>query len=127
MIPGLSTHTPESSVFADERAHDVATYIQIYNAAGFLMPIEIDWVHRLIQRAKHPVLTIKPLAAGRLLPLVGLAFSWSTVRDQDMVSIGTMTPDEATEVIEISMSLLERRAPAVALQETRSKRAFATA
>ena len=91
------------------------------------MPIEIDWVHRLIQRAKHPVLTIKPLAAGRLLPLVGLAFSWSTIRDQDMVSIGTMTPDEAAEVIEISMSLLERRAPEVVLQETRSKRALATA
>ena len=127
MIPGLSTHIPESVVFSDERDHDIATYIQIYNAAGFLMPIEVDWIHRLIQRSKHPVLTIKPLAAGRLLPLVGLAFVWSTIRDQDMVAIGTMTPDEAAEVIEISMSLLERRSSEVALQETRSKQVFVSA
>jgi len=42
MIPGLSTHTPEVPVYADETGLDVATYIQIYNAAGFLMQIEVD-------------------------------------------------------------------------------------
>ena len=121
MIPAISTHEPESIIYADERDLDVQTYVQIYNAAGFLMPIEIDWVHRVITNAKKPVLTIKPMAAGRLIPLVGLAFSWSTIRDQDMVAVGTMTPDEAREVIEISQGLLERRNPGVALQKTRSK------
>lgn len=121
MIPGLSTHLPEAIVYADEQKLDVATYIQIYNAAGFMMPLEVDWVHRIITDAAHPVLTIKPLAAGRLLPLVGLAFSWSTIRDFDMVAIGTMSPDEAKEVIELSWSLLEKRASNVQLQRTRSK------
>jgi hypothetical protein len=122
MIPGLSTHMPETVPYADETGLDVATYIQIYNAAGFLMQVELDWVHRIIWNAKRPVIVIKPLAAGRLMPLAGLAFTWATIRDKDMVCVGTQSPDEAREVIEISLSLLERRAPAMDLQRTRSKR-----
>jgi hypothetical protein len=121
MIPFLSTHMPETPIYADETGIDVASYIQIYNAAGFLMQIEIDWVQRMIWKREKPVITIKPLAAGRLPPLVGLAFSWATIRDQDMVCIGCMTPDEAREVIEISFAQLEHRAPQFDLQTTRSK------
>ena len=121
MIPGLSTHMPETVVYADSTAADVETYIQLYNAAGFLMQVEADWVMRIIGNAKKPVMTIKPLAAGRLLPVVGLAFVWNTIRDHDMVTIGTTTPDEAREVIEISLDLLDRRIPVNELQKTRSK------
>jgi len=121
MIPGLSTHMPETPVYADERALDVATYIQIYNAMGFLMQIEVDWVHRMIWQAKKPVITIKPLAVNKVLPLVGLAFAWSTIRPRDMVCVGTATADEAREDIEISLSILERRPDDVELQRTRSK------
>lgn len=121
MIPGLSTHMPEAVTYADRTSADVETYIQIYNAAGFLMQVEADWVMRIIHNAKKPVLAIKPLAAGRLLPVVGLAFVWNTIRDQDLVVIGTTTPDEAREVIDISLDLLNRRQPQVELQKTRSK------
>ncbi len=123
MIPGLSTHMPETILYADDAGLDVQTYVQIYNAAGFMMQLEIDWVHRIITGAKKPVLTIKPMAAGRLIPLVGLAFSWATIRDQDMVAVGTITPDEAREVIEISRAQLERRTSELELQRTRSKAA----
>jgi hypothetical protein len=122
MIPGLSTHMPESVVIADRTGADVETYIQLYNAAGFLMQVEADWVMRIIRDAKKPVMTIKPLAAGRLLPAVGLGFVWNTIRDQDMVTVGTTTPDEAREVIDLSLDFLSRRLPDVELQETRSKR-----
>jgi len=121
MIPGLSTHMPESVVYADKMGADVETYMQIYNAAGFLMQVEADWVMKIIHNAKKPVMTIKPLAAGRLLPVVGLAFVWNTIREQDMVTIGTTTPDEAREVIDLSLDLLDRRLPEVQLQHTRSK------
>jgi hypothetical protein len=121
MIPGLSTHAPESIVYADETGLDIGGYIQIYNAIGFLMQIEVDWVNRVIWNAKHPVLCIKPLAAGKLLPLPGLAFAWSTIRDRDMVAVGCLTPDEAREVIELSLAVMEHRCPKVVLQETRSK------
>jgi hypothetical protein len=124
MIPGLSTHMPETIVYADKMGADVETYIQLYNSAGFLMQVEADWVMHIISQAKKPVMTIKPLAAGRLLPVVGLAFVWNTIRDQDMVTIGTTTPDEAREVIKLSLDLLARRIPDNQLQETRSKKSL---
>jgi len=124
MIPGLSTHMPETVVYADRMEADVETYIQIYNSAGFLMQVEADWVMKIIREAKKPVMTIKPLAAGRILPLVGLAFVWNTIRDQDMVTIGTTTPAEAHEVIELSLDFLNRRLPDNKLQETRSKKSL---
>ncbi len=124
MIPGLSTHCPESVVIADETGADVASYIQIYNAVGFLMQVEVDWVMRIIRNAAKPVMTIKPIAAGRLLPPVGLAFAWGTLREQDMVTVGTTTPDEAREVIDLSRDFLSRRMPDNELQKTRSKKAL---
>ena len=124
MIPGLSTHMPESVIYADAMGVDVETYIQIYNAAGFLMQVEADWVMRVISHARKPVMTIKPLAAGKLLPVVGLAFVWGTIRAQDMVTVGTTTSDEAREVIELSLDLLNRQIPDNELQATRSKRSL---
>jgi hypothetical protein len=124
MLPGLSTHMPETVIYADKMDADVETYIQLYNSAGFLMQVEADWVMKVIREAKKPVMTIKPLAAGRILPVVGLAFVWNTIRDQDMVTIGTTTPEEAREVIELSLDLLNRRLPENHLQETRSKKSL---
>jgi hypothetical protein len=124
LIPGLSSHMPEAIACADNCDADVETYIQIYNAAGFLCQVETDWVQKMIHGAKKPVMTIKPLAAGRLLPPTGLAFVWNTIRDCDMVTIGTMTPYEAEEVIEISLAHLEHRQADVELQTTRSKKSL---
>jgi len=121
MVPGLSTHMPETPVYADKCGLDVATYIQLYNAIGFMMQIEVEWVHEMIQRAEKPVIAIKPLAAGRITPLVGLSFAWSTIRDTDMIAIGTTSPYEAEEVIELSLALLEKRAANIGLSKTRSK------
>lgn len=121
MIPGLSTHMPETIIYADKMKADIETYIQPYNAAGFLMQVEADWVNRVIRDAKKTVMIIKPLAASRIQPFVGLAFVWNTIRDQDMVTIGTTTPDEAREVIDISMDFLAHRTSHIQLQRTRSK------
>lgn len=121
MIPGLSTHMPESVQIADESGADVETYIQLYNAQGFLMQVEVDWIMKVIHNAKKPVMTIKPLAAGRLMPIVGLGYVWNTLREIDMVTIGTTTVDEAQEVIDLSFDFLEKRLPDHKLQETRSK------
>ena len=122
MIPGLSTHRPEVIVAADRTELDVASYVSIYNSAGFLMPYEIDWTQRVIHEAAKPVTTIKPMAAGRVMPYVGLPFAWATIRDCDLVAVGTTTPDEAEEVIEISLAALEHRRSDRELQATRSKK-----
>ena len=111
MIPGLSAHMPELITYSDENGYDVQTYIQIYNCMGFMMQVEIETVAAIIHSAKKPVMTIKPMAAGRTTPYVGLNFSWNTIRDCDMVTVGCTHPDEAAEDIEISRAALEHRFP----------------
>ena len=111
MLPGLSAHMPELIIYSDQNEYDVQTYIQIFNCAGFLMQVEIEYIHRVIWNAKKPVMTIKSMAAGRVSPFVGLSFSWATLRPCDMVTVGCLTPEEAAEDIEISLAALERRLP----------------
>ncbi len=110
MIPGLSAHMPELVLYSDENGYDVETYIQIYNCMGFLMQVEIEAVNAIIRNAKKPVMTIKPMAAGRATPFVGLNFSFATIRDCDMVTVGCFNEREAEEDIEISFAALEGRA-----------------
>jgi hypothetical protein len=55
MIHALSTHMLETIVYADKVGADVETYIQLYNSAGFLMQVEVDWVMKVIREAKKPV------------------------------------------------------------------------
>ena len=121
MIPGLSTHIPETIVYADESGLDVETYIQPFNAMGFLMHIEVDWIARLIREAARPVMTIKTMAAGQIRPFQAMTFVWNTIRDCDMVTVGTVAPEEAAELIDLSLSILENRASTAELQKTRSK------
>ena len=111
MIPGLSAHMPELITYSDENGYDVQTYIQIYNCMGFMMQVEIETVASIINSAKKPVMTIKPMAAGRTTPYVGLNFSWNMIRDCDMVTVGCTHPDEAAEDLEISRAALEHRFP----------------
>jgi len=113
MIPGLSAHMPEVVQYADLNEYDVETYIQIYNCMGFLMQVEIESVAKIIQNAKKPVITIKPLAAGRTTPFVGLNFVFNTIREQDMVAIGCFDANQAVEDIEIARAAIERRVPRI--------------
>jgi 3-phosphoglycerate kinase len=111
MIPGLSAHMPELIVFSDEQCYDVETYIQLYNCMGYLMQVEIEYIHKVIWNAKKPVMAIKSMAAGRITPFVGITFSLATIRPCDMVVVGCFTPEEVHEDVEIGLAAIERRAP----------------
>ena len=111
MIPGVTAHMPELIVYCDKNGYDVETYVQIYNCLGFLMQVEIESVAGIVNSAKKPVMTIKPMAAGRTTPYVGLNFAWATLRECDMVTVGCFDENEAAEVIEISRAALEGRFP----------------
>lgn len=111
LVPGLSAHMPELITYSDDNGYDIETYIQIYNCMGFLMQVEVETVARMIHNAKKPVMTIKPMAAGRITPYVGFNFSWNTIRDCDMVTVGAFSADEVHEDVEISLAALERRFP----------------
>ncbi len=70
------------------------------------------------------LLELGQLLRLQLHPLAGLTYVWNTLRECDMVTIGTMSTYEAEEVIEISLACLEHRQPQVELQVTRSKKAL---
>ena len=125
LIPGLSAHMPELIIFSDENEYDVQSYVQIYNCMGFLMQVEIEYIHKVIWAAKKPVMTIKSMAAGRVSPFVGITFSYSTLRDVDMVTIGAYTPDEVHEDVEIALAAIERRPPALEGRSSPNKNAAA--
>jgi hypothetical protein len=113
LIPGLSAHMPEIIQYTDLNGYDIETYIQIFNCAGFLMQVEIESVIRIIHEAKKPVMTIKPMAAGRVSPYVGLTFNWNVLRPQDMITVGCISEHEAHENVELSLAALEKRLPNV--------------
>jgi len=111
MLPGLSCHMPELVLYSDEQGYDVETYIQIYNPLGFLMQVEVEAVAKIIHHAKKPVMTIKPMAAGRCTPYVGLNFVYNTIRPCDMVTLGAHNAREVHEDVEIALAAIERRWP----------------
>jgi len=124
LIPGLSAHMPELVVYSDLNGYDVETYIQIYNCMGFLMQVEVEYIHKVIWGAKKPVMTIKPMAAGRVSPFVGLNLVWHTIRPCDMVTVGCFTPEEAEEDIEISLAAFEGRPPRLEGRDSPNKTAI---
>ena len=121
MTPGLSTHIPETVVFADETGLDVETYIQPFNLMGYLMQLEVDWVGHIIRNARKPVMTIKSMAAGQIRPYQALTFTWNAIRPIDMVTVGTMAVEEAQELIDLSLEILSHQPVSGTLQTTRSK------
>jgi hypothetical protein len=109
--PGLSAHMPEIIQYSDLNNYDVETYIQIFNCLGFMMQVEVESVIRIIHEAKKPVMTIKPMAAGRTTPYIGLTFNWNVLREQDMITVGCINENEVHEDVEISLAALEKRLP----------------
>ena len=121
MIPGLSTHRPETIKVSDAAGYDLATYIQPYNAAGFLCAVETDWVAKVINETPKPVICIKPLAAGRLMPATGLSFVYHSIKPTDTVCIGLLSPEEADEDIALVRSILTGVEEPLELHYARSK------
>ena len=111
LIPGFSAHMPEVILYSDMRGYDAEAYIQIYNCLGFLMQIEVETIASIIHGSKKPIMAIKPMAAGRCTPYVGLNFAWATLRPCDMVVTGAYRADEVAENVEISTAHFEKRFP----------------
>ena len=126
MIPGLSTHRPETITVGDAAGYDIAVYVQPYNAIGFLCAVETDWMAHIIRQTPKPVMCIKPLAAGRILPPTGLSFVYHSIKPTDIVCIGLLSPEEAREDIALAHSILTGDEEERELQYTRSKASLAS-
>lgn len=124
MVPGFSTHRPETVTVGDRAGYDIETYIQPYNPIGFLCAVETDWACRIINGTPKPIICIKPLAAGRVLPPTGLGFVYNSVKPNDTVACGFMSPEEAQEDIGIARQILAGLEVEVELTDSRSKMAL---
>ena len=51
------------------------------------------------------------MPSSRAAILIGISFSFATLRGCDMVTIGAHTPQEVHEDVEIAFAALERRLP----------------
>lgn len=121
MVPGWSTHRPETVTVSDRAGYDVEVYIQIYNATGFLCQVETDWVQRVISHTPKTCLCIKPLGAGRIMPPTGFSFVYSTIKPNDIVAVGMLSEEEAHENIALCRDILAGQVAQAELQSTRSK------
>ena len=121
MGTGWSTHRPETIVVSDAAGYDADTYVQPFNSIGFLCSVETDWVASVIRNAHKPVVCIKPLGAGRIMPPTGLPFVFNNCKPNDTVAIGVMSVEEVQEDLKIVRNILEQAEEQIALQETRSK------
>jgi len=121
MIPGLSTHRPDTLVSGEASGYDIETYILPHNVAGFLLQVETDWNARGIRQCPKPVMVIKPLGAGRIAPDGGLPFVYSTIKPIDTVCLGFTSPYEVEEDVAIIMQTLEGLPASVPLTTSRSK------
>ena len=108
MVPGLSSHRPETMTVAEARGYDAEVFIQPLNPLGHMSPCEVSWVANTIRTTEKPVVVIKPLAAGRVSPPHGLHFAFSNIKPIDVVAVGVMSPEEMEENATFVENLLVR-------------------
>ena len=106
MAPGVSTHRPDALRACDAAGYDIECYILPLNVIGFLSNVETNWVAKIIRGAAKPVVCIKPLAAGRLMPFEGLNFVYHSIKPTDTVAVGMLSPEEAREDAAIAGEIL---------------------
>ena len=121
MVPGISTHRPEAVPLVHELGYDVETCILPLNALGFLCQVEVEWQERIIRNFPKPIITIKPLAAGRITPIPGFTFVYQRIKPIDTVAVGVMAPEELEEDVNLATSLMAGEEGDVALSTSRSK------
>ncbi len=95
MIPGLSTHYYEAISICRQQKYDVKLIVQPLNVLGFQSNIEVNTLVSSIKGTQIQILNIKPMAAGRVLPEIGLNFCFNNIKDNDLVAAGFSSMHDA--------------------------------
>ncbi len=121
MIPGISSHRPEILTILKMKKYDVNFINLPFNIDGFLCNVETNWIARMIQEIDIPIINIKPLAAGRLMPEEGIPFCYKNIKPIDAVAIGVMSPEEIEEDVAIALNCISGNKDTRKLLKTPSK------
>jgi hypothetical protein len=89
MIPGLSTHYIESIEAVEKNKYDAPLIIQPLNKIGFESDCAPDVLAAKIKSTKIKILSIKPMAAGRISPEEGLPWAVERLKKDDLIAVGT--------------------------------------
>jgi len=121
MIPGLSNHRPESLRAVVKQKYDCATITLPFNSDGFLCSVETDWTARLIQDCPIPIISIKPLASGRIQPPTGFSFVYRHIKPTDTVAVGVLSREEIEEDVKLALQYMGASGAPVATDLTMSR------
>lgn len=110
LLAGISTHR-NSTVELCEKKYDVDVYLYPVNMIGFVYPgydgkETVRERINLIKNTGKQFIIMKTLAAGRIPPKEGLEFALDAIKDNDIITLGIGSLEEAEESIDIVTSYL---------------------
>ena len=111
LLAGISTHK-NSTIELCEKKYDLDVYLYPMNMLGFVYP-EYEGKEtvrerlELIKDTDKQFIIMKALAAGRISPLDGLKFVLDNIKENDIISLGLGSIEEAKESIEIVDNLIK--------------------
>ncbi len=88
MIPGLSTHYIEAIESVEKNKYDAPLIIQPLNKLGFESNTDPKTLSKKIQSTKYQILSIKPMAAGRIPPQEAFEFCLKRIKQNDFMAMG---------------------------------------
>ncbi|MFX0098800.1 MAG: hypothetical protein ACFFCS_04405 [Candidatus Hodarchaeota archaeon] len=108
MIPGLSTHYHAAIRICRIQRYDISLIIQPLNTLGFNSDVEVNSLISEIKGSRIQILNIKPMAAGRLLPEIGLNFCFNNIKENDLVACGFDSIHEADYDCQLAEKILRK-------------------
>jgi len=106
LIAGISTHRISTVELCEEQDYGVDVYLFPLNENGFVYP-GYDGNETAAQRIKtikntpKPFVLMKTMGAGRIPPADGLAFALENAKDNDIITLGLGSIEEAEESLSI--------------------------
>jgi hypothetical protein len=105
LLAGISTHK-NSTIELCEKKYDIDVYLYPMNMLGFVYPgydgnETVKERLDLIKNTDKQFIVMKILAAGRIPPKEGLEFALDNIKDNDIITLGIGSLEEAQESIDI--------------------------
>lgn len=106
LLAGISTHRVSTVELCENNDYGIDVYLFPLNQTGYVYPgydgkETVAERLELIHKVDKPFVIMKSLASGRTPPGEGLKFVLDNIKENDMISLGLGSIEEATESLEI--------------------------
>jgi hypothetical protein len=105
-IAGVSTHKVSTVELCEKENYEVDFYLFPLNAAGIVYPgyegkETVKDRIQLIRDVSKPFIIMKAMGSGRIAPCEGIPFVLENIKENDLVTLGFGSIDEAEETLDI--------------------------